>query len=90
MPNGNYQPPPPIPLDARSHPPDSLDDAPTLTLVEAAAKVDMAPSTLRTAIRRGELEAFLPRGKHPGRTGPGKGYRIRIAELERWFLGGKP
>lgn len=56
-------------------------------LAGAAKAVQMSVPTLRTAIRRGELEAFIPRGKDPLRAGPGHGYRITRQALASWYFG---
>lgn len=67
----------------------SLDDLPALMDLEAAAKaVQMTVPTLRKEIRKGRLEAFIPRGKEPLRAGPGQGYRITRDALTRWYFGG--
>jgi hypothetical protein len=64
-----------------------LSGADVLTLREAAAQVRMAPTTLRYAIWRGELAAFIPRGRDPIHAGPTQGYRIYRADLQRWYFG---
>ncbi len=63
------------------------DLADTLTLQEAARAVAMDERTLRRAIRRGELPAFLPRGREPLRVGRGQGYRISREDLQTWYFG---
>lgn len=66
----------------------SLEDLPEhMTLAEAAERVEMRVPTLRKAIKAGELEAYIPRGRDPLRAGPGQGYRITKAALTRWFFG---
>lgn len=62
-------------------------DTETLSLAEAAKRVDMSKQTLLEAVRSGALEAYIPRGVEPGRIGRGPGYQVTFAELERWFLG---
>lgn len=65
----------------------SLDDLPTImTLAEAAQAVEMKVPTLRVAIKRGELDAFIPRGREPLRAGPGQGYRITREALTRYYF----
>jgi len=64
-----------------------LEDLPELmTLAEAAKVVEMHHRTLRRAIIRGELEAFIPRGRDPLRAGRGHGYRITREALASWYL----
>jgi len=71
--------------------PASIDEAQTaLTVPEAARRVGVHEDTIRSAIKKGDLPAFLPMGKEPGKGGRGGGYRIMPAALERWYLGGKP
>ncbi len=66
----------------------SLDDLPeSLTLQEAADAVRMDHRTLRRAIRRGELIAYIPRGRDPLRAGRGQGYRIQRQDLQDWYFG---
>lgn len=66
----------------------SLNDLPALMDLRAAANaVEMHPMTLRQAIRKGELEAFIPRGRVPLRAGPGQGYRITRESLTKWYFG---
>lgn len=66
----------------------TLDDLPAIMdLDDAAARVLMEKTTLRRAIKAGELQAFVPRGKTPGRTGRGQGYRITAAALQAWYFG---
>jgi Helix-turn-helix domain len=65
--------------------------ADTLTVNEAAAGAGVSSDVIRAAIKSGALEAFTI-GAEPGaalnrKGGRGKGYRIRRAELERWFFG---
>lgn len=83
-----------IPLDERPTP--SPDYTPglgdfagpeILTLGECARLTRYTPQTIRDAIRKGELPGFIPRGRTPGRTGPGNGYRVYRADLQRWFFG---
>lgn len=58
------------------------------TIPEAAAQLGIHERTVRAAIKSGELEAFLPRGKtDPRRAGPGLGWRIRSRDLHTWFFG---
>ena len=65
----------------------SLDDLPALmTLAEAAKAVEMSVPVVRKAIRRGELEAFIPRGREPLRAGRGQGYRITRDALTRYYF----
>jgi len=66
----------------------TLEDLPEImTLVEAAARVEMQPLTLRKEIKVGSLEAFIPRGREPLRAGRGQGYRITREALQRWYFG---
>jgi hypothetical protein len=66
----------------------TLEDIPELmTLKEAAAAVEMTELTLRTAIKRGELEAFIPRGRDASRAGRGQGYRITREALRAYYFG---
>lgn len=58
-----------------------------LTLGEAARLCRFKPATIRDAIKKGELPGFIPGGRDPGRTGPGHGYRVFRADLQRWFFG---
>jgi hypothetical protein len=58
-----------------------------LTLGEAARLCRYKPQTIRDAIKRGELPGFIPRGRLPGKTGPGNGYRIFRSDLQRWYFG---
>jgi hypothetical protein len=70
-----------------SRPPIDLDDIPELMdLEEAATAVLMHPMTLRKAIRLGELEASIPRGREPLKAGRGQGYRITRAALSSWYF----
>lgn len=73
----------------------TLDDIPEIvTVAEAAAAVRMSQAVLKAAIRRGELEAFIPGigtwksnptgVKHAGR---GRTYRIHRKALARWYFG---
>ena len=85
---------PSVPVDQRPVPsaepdPDlpELGGPDSLTLREAAAQVGMSPATLRAAIWRGELAAFIPRGRAPKKAGPKHGYRIYRADLQRWYFG---
>ncbi len=65
-----------------------LADLPdVLTLQEAAAVVGMDHRTLRRAIHRGELAAFLPRNRPALRVGRGQGYRIHRDDLTNWYFG---
>ncbi len=57
-----------------------------LTLAEAAAAVEMTVPTLRKAIKAGELEAFIPRGRDPLHAGRGQGYRITREALTRYYF----
>lgn len=66
------------------------DTADILTLGQCAWLCKLKPPTIRDAIKRGELAAFIPRGRAPGRTGPGNGYRVFRADLQRWFFRGQP
>lgn len=59
-----------------------------LTLKEAAAAVEMTEPTLRKAIKEGELEAYIPRGRDPLRAGRGQGYRIKRVNLQAWYFAG--
>jgi hypothetical protein len=80
----------PVPTAERISQPSSIEAAQDAwTLAEAAEKVGLTVATVRAAIRTGELKAFIPRGRDPLNAGPGNGYRIEQAELERWYLGGK-
>lgn len=66
----------------------TLEDLPEImTLVEAAAAVEMTSVTLRKAIKTGELEAFIPRDRPPLRAGRGQGYRITRESLQRYYFG---
>lgn len=67
--------------------PTTEDGDPELTVLEAAKLMNLHHRTIRNAIRAGELEAFIPRGKDPRRTGRGLGYRIRQSRLQTWFFG---
>lgn len=58
-----------------------------LTLGEAARLCRYKPATIRDAIKKGELPGFIPGGRTPGHTGPGHGYRVFRADLQRWFFG---
>jgi excisionase family DNA binding protein len=58
----------------------------TMTLNEAAELLNISVSTLRKAYRAGELTVFAPRGRHPLHMGPGMGYRVARAELQRWYF----
>lgn len=65
----------------------TLDNLPDLMdLTEAAEKVNMNPATLRKAIRDGELEASIPRGREPARAGRSQGYRITREALQSWYF----
>ena len=77
------------PVEERGKPGASLglkDWPDIMTLREAAAKVNMSAPVLREAIKDGSLVAFIPRGRHPQRTGPRMGYRIKRADLEAWYF----
>ena len=64
-----------------------LEDLPDLlTLREASVATGFTVATLRTAIKNGELEAFIPRGREPLRAGPGQGYRITREALTRYYF----
>lgn len=66
----------------------SFEDLPALlSLREAALAVKMTVPTLRKAIKRGELDAFIPRGRDPLRAGPRLGYRIKREKLAEWYFG---
>lgn len=65
----------------------TLEDLPDLmTLAEASAAIEMSIPTMRVAIKRGELEAFIPRGREPLRAGRGQGYRITRDALTRFYF----
>lgn len=58
-----------------------------LSVSEAAEVVLVSTQTIRAAIRKGELEAFIPRGRQPKKAGPGMGYRIAKSDLQAWYFG---
>ena len=66
----------------------SFDAPDILTLGEAARLCGFKPPTIRDAVKSGDLPGFIPRGRSPGRTGPGNGYRVYRSDLQRWFFGG--
>lgn len=59
----------------------------TYSIAEAAAIIGVNPTTIRRAIKRGELAAFLIGGRDPLRSGAGLGYRINRKALEDWYYG---
>lgn len=66
----------------------TLEGIPELmTLAEAAAMVEMTITAVRMAIKRGELKAFIPRGRPPLRAGRGQGYRITRESLQAYYFG---
>jgi len=70
-----------------ARPPINLDDIPELMdLAEAAGLVHMHPNTLRQAIKRGDLEAWISRGREPLRAGRSQGYRISRHGLTAWYF----
>lgn len=58
-----------------------------VTLQEAARATRLSERTIRSAIKRDELEAFIPGGRDPRKPGRGMGYRIKRSDLQRWFFG---
>lgn len=68
----------------------NLDDLPDLLDIRTAcAALGVSDDTVRGAIRSGELRAYIPRGKAPGRAGR-LGYRILKRDLERWYFRAVP
>lgn len=64
-----------------------LADLPDLmTLQELSVRLEMSVPTLRKAIKSGELEAFIPRGREPLRAGRGMGYRITREAATRYYF----
>lgn len=61
--------------------------ADVMTVDQAALGAGVSSFVIRQAIKRGELRWFTPGGGDPTKNGRGGGYRIRKAELQRWFLG---
>jgi hypothetical protein len=57
------------------------------SIVDAARACNLKPQVIRAAIKRGDLPAFLIGGRQPSQAGAGLGYRMKIADVERWFLG---
>lgn len=57
-----------------------------LTLIEAAQATGLSSNVIRKAITTGALKAFTPGGVSIHATGRGLGYRVRKADLQRWFL----
>jgi hypothetical protein len=83
-----------VPVEARPAPnPDFTGGLPdfqgpdVLTLGQAAQLCGLKPPTIRDAVKSGDLPGFIPRGRKPGHTGPGNGYRVFRADLQRWFFG---
>ena len=65
----------------------TLEDLPlVMTAGEAATAVEVHVETIRRAIRQGNLEAFIPRGRDTAHAGRGQGYRITRESLARWYL----
>lgn len=63
-----------------------FDPAQYVGITEGAELVGMSPTTVRRAVRSGELEAHRPLGRAPRSLG-GLGYRIALTELWRWYRG---
>lgn len=59
------------------------------SIVDAARACNLNPAVIRRAIKRGDLPAFLIGGRDPAHAGAGLGYRMKITDVERWFLGQK-
>lgn len=67
---------------------DELDIAEdVLNIPQAAAATRMSEYTIRQAIVRKELPAWIPGGRPPGASGRGVGYRIKKKDLESWYFG---
>lgn len=65
----------------------TLEDLPAIMdTAQAAEATQTHPETIRRAIRRNELEAFIPRDRDPLRAGRGQGYRITKESLTSWFF----
>lgn len=58
-----------------------------LSAREAAEALGVSLQTIRGAIRRKELPAFVVGGRSPKAPGRGLGYRIRKTDLQAWFFG---
>lgn len=60
-----------------------------LTVNEAALGAGVSSKVIRKAIKEKKLRAFTPGGDGTAsdKGGRGLGYRIKKAELARWFLG---
>lgn len=67
--------------------PSIQDGADLLSISAAAREVGVLPRTIRLAIKRKELEAFIIGGRDPLRSGRGLGYRIRREHLQAWYFG---
>lgn len=68
--------------------PDAFVDAPeTFSITEAARLLGLTPQTIRKAIRKGEIEAFIIGNREPLKSGRGMGYRITRAALQSWYFG---
>lgn len=64
---------------------ESLGDI--VTAAELAKATHLSLRTIRRAIRRGELPAFLPTARPITALGRGMGYRIYKKDAEAWFFG---
>lgn len=58
-----------------------------VTLKEAAEATRLSERTIRSAIARGDLAAFIPGNRDKRWPGRGLGYRIKKTDLETWFFG---
>lgn len=58
-----------------------------VTLKEAAEATRLSSKTIRAAITRGALPAFIPGNRNKRTPGRGMGYRIKKADLQSWFFG---
>lgn len=62
----------------------------------AMAAVRVSELVIRNAIKRHKagdpngLPAFIPQGRNRAHPGRGQGYRIRKADLHRWYFGEEP
>lgn len=58
-----------------------------LTLADMARISRLSINTIRQAIKRGELQGFLPGNRDPRKTGRGLGYRALRRHFQAWFFG---